>query len=103
VLGNRSIIAMAPEVRKAREIGSVVALAFGVVPEADGHTGKRARADELALLAGGRGLAAVIVDGDGEAQAGRLDLSAPDRADGIAQHEARDDVGTPRDRGEAEI
>src|SRR5437899_1019741 len=48
VLGQLDIVAMAPDVRKALEVGGMVFGAVGVVPESDGHRGKWRRADKLA-------------------------------------------------------
>src|SRR5262249_19076516 len=96
-------IAVAPDAGETREIGVVILAAVGIVPEANGHAGKRAAADELALVVDRCRLAVVGENVDGPAETRRLDLAAPNRADGIAENEARDDVGAAGDRGRAEI
>ena len=51
MLGQLDIVAMAPDVGEALEIGGAVFLAVGVVPESDRHRGEGRGADQLALLA----------------------------------------------------
>jgi hypothetical protein len=65
---------MGPDIVEAVEIGGVVFLAVGVVPEADRHGRKRLGADQFALLAGD-GLAVVVPDVDRHAEARTLDLA----------------------------
>ncbi len=51
VLGQLDVVAVAPDVGKALEVGGAVLLAVGVVPEADRHRREGRGADQLALLA----------------------------------------------------
>ncbi len=69
MLGPFGEIAVAPDVVEALEIGGVVFLAVGIVPEGDRHRGERPDADELALLLPDR-LAVVVPDVDGHAEPG---------------------------------
>ena len=48
-------------------------------------------------------LAGIVQDLDREAEAAHLDLAAPDRAGRVAEHEAGDDVGAARDRGQLHV
>ena len=50
-VGDLAVVAVAPDAGKLLEVRGAVLGAVGIVPEADRHRGKRARADELALLA----------------------------------------------------
>jgi hypothetical protein len=102
MLGELDIIAVAPDVGELLEIGGAILLVVGIVPEADGHGGKGRGADQLALLAPER-LAIVVPHFDLEAEAARLDLAAPNGADGIAEHEAGDNVGATGDRRETHV
>src|SRR5690606_21547721 len=65
-------VAMAPDILEPLEIGCAVFRAVRVIPEHDGHRGKRPSADELALFAAHR-LAVVIPYVDGKAKARPLD------------------------------
>src|SRR5690606_16840669 len=59
-------------------------------------------ANELSFPAGHR-TARFVEHGDIHAEPRALDLTAPYRGRRIAEHEARDDVGAPRDRGEMDV
>src|SRR5260221_8179028 len=102
MLGQFDVIAVMPDIRIALEIGGLVALVVRVIPEADRHAGERPDADQFAFLAGD-GLARVVPDFDRHAETARLDLTAPNRNRGIAEHEAGNDIGAAGDRGAADI
>ena len=95
-------IAVAPDILETLEIGGVVFLAVGIVPESDRHRGEGPGADELALLLPDR-TRLVVPDVDGHAEPRRLDLARPDRLDRHAEHEAAHDVGAAGDRGEVHV
>ena len=105
--GDFGKIAMTPDAGEAREIGAVIFLAVGIVPEADGHGGKGLHADQFALarlaLPRRERLSFLVPDIDGHAEAPALDLAAPDRKDGRAQHETGDNVGAARNGAERHI
>src|ERR1039457_6145877 len=97
-----AVVAMAPDLGIAREIGLVVALAARVVPETDGHRRERPGADEFSFLPHQR--AAVLVpDLDLHAEAAALQLAAPHRQDGIGVGETRHDVGAAGNRRQAYV
>ncbi len=100
--GDLGPVAVRPYAREALEIGRVIFLAVGIVPEADRHRRKRLQADELALGAARR-LAGLVEHLDRQTQPAGLDLAPPHRPDRISQHEARHDVGAARDRGEMNV
>src|SRR5699024_8843257 len=85
--------------REALEVGLVVALALGIVPELYWHHGEGPRADELARLALA-GLAVVIEGIDGEAESATLQLAAPHGLDRATQRKAGNNVGAAGDGGE---
>ena len=105
MLGQLDIVAVAPDARKALEIGSLVFRTAGIVPEPDRHRRKRRCADELPTptRASGDRLALVVVDVDRETEAAALELAAPHGQRRIAKREARHDVGAAGDRREAKI
>src|SRR6185436_16261895 len=100
MLGFLAPVAVAPHVWILLEVRRAVLGAVRIVPEADRHRGKRPGADQLALLSLYR-LARFVENLDRHPQSLGLDLAAPHRTGGVAEHEARDDVGAARDRGQA--
>ena len=101
--GPLAVVAVAPRAGKALEIRRAVAAPVRIVPEAYRHRRKRQRANELALLTGGQGLAAVPEHCDAHAEPGSLQLAAVDRGYGIAQREAGHDVRPSGDRREEHV
>ncbi|MCH7664658.1 MAG: xanthine dehydrogenase family protein molybdopterin-binding subunit [Acidobacteria bacterium] len=95
-------IAVGPHPRVFLEVGCVIPPTVGVVPESDRHGRKGSGADEFSLDAA-HGPAAVVEHLDPHAEAPGLDLSGPDRSDGISDDEARDDVGAAGDRRQADV
>ena len=96
-------VALAPDAGEALEIGGAVAGAVRVVPEAERHRRKGRGADELALDAGRRRAALGVAHLDREPEARSLDLAAVHRPGRVAEHEAGEDVGAARDRGEVQV
>ncbi len=92
----RNEIAMGPDVRILLKIGGVIALACLVAPKANRHTGEGLHTYQFSLFAGRGRFALVVIDLHRHAQARRLDFTAPDRLDRIAQHEATDNIGPAR-------
>ena len=90
-------VAVAPDAWESLEVGRVILLTLGIVPEAHRHRGEGSCTHQLTLLPAYR--PTVFVEHlDLHPEAARLDLAAPDRADRVPAHEAGDDVGASRDR-----
>ena len=87
---------------KPLEIGRRVFCAAGIVPELHRHRRKGHLADEFALLLAHRP-ARLVEHVDRHAEPRPLDFAAPDRLRRDAEHEAGDDVGAARDRGEMQV
>ena len=102
VFGPCHPVAVAPDVREAVEIGAVVLGAIRVVPERDRHGGEGLRAHQLARLAA-HGPAGVVEHVHRHAEAQRLQLAPPDRAHGVAEGKAGDDVRAARDRSQLQV
>ena len=90
---------MAPDARKTLEIGGAVLAALRVVPETDRHDREGAGAHQLAFFLP-HGLAVFSEYIDRHAQAAALDFATMHRQQGIAEHEAGNDVGAAGNRGE---
>ena len=102
VCSARHPVAVAPDAGEAVEIGAVVLGAVGGVPERDRHGREGLGAHQLSRLAA-HGLAGIVGHVHRHAETEGLQLTAPDRTDGIAQREAGDDVGAARNRGEMQV
>ncbi len=96
------VVAMAPHARVALEVGCAVLAAVRIVPEPDGHRGKRLRADQLPLLAYDR-RAGFVEDLDLHPECAHLDFAAPDWARRVAADETADDVGAAGNRRQVDI
>src|SRR5216117_2173449 len=96
VPGDLAPVAVGPDPRKSLEVGGLVFLSVGVVPESNRQRWKWPRADKLAFLLFHR--AGVFVEHlHPEAQGAALDFAAPYGQDRVSEHEASADVGAPRD------
>ncbi len=100
--GDLGEIAVAPDIVKAGEIGVVIFLAIGIIPEHDGHGGKRLGANQFALFLFHR-MAVVIQHIHGHAEHRPLDFAAPDAGQRIAADEAAADIGAAGNGGEMDI
>ena len=103
LLGQLGEVAVAPDAREALEIGSPGSARrpgrSRTSPACRGTAWCRpARPSRRAT-----GRPCVVPDVDREAEAAHLDLAAAHRARRIAEHEAGDDVGAARDRGELHV
>ena len=102
MLGHSGVVAVMPHAGEALEVRGPVLAPVGVVPESDRHARERRGAHQLAALAAHRA-AGVIEDLHPQAEAAALDLPAMDRPRRAPQGEARNDVGSPGDRGEQQV
>src|SRR5204862_60067 len=74
MLGERRVVAVAPDTREALEVGGAVLRSRGVVPEPDRHRREWRRAHQLAALPAHRP-AGVVEDVDRHAESAALDLA----------------------------
>jgi hypothetical protein len=81
-------IAMPPHVREILEVRGAIFLTIGIVPERHRHARKRPRANELAGNQSHRA-STVVEHIDSHAESWRLNLSAIDGHDRIAEHRNR--------------
>ena len=89
-------VTMGPDTRKARKVGITISTAFGIIPEAHGHAGKRAGTDQFPGLLT-QTLAVGVKHVDGHAQAATLQLPPAHRQQRVSQRKAGDDIGTAGD------
>ena len=90
-------VPLMPQPLEPVEVGGVVPLVVGVVPEAQGHGRERLPAHQLASDADPGGGAAVVDHVHVHAQHRTLDLSGVDRSGGLAAHQASAEVGAAGD------
>ncbi len=79
VPGPLGVVALVPAAGESLEVGLPVLVAFGVIPETQGHGREWERAGQLAALSHAQGLSLVVEHLYGHAEGGTLDLPGVDR------------------------
>ena len=103
VIGLGNIVPMTPQPREFVEISRVVLVPTGIIPESDGHGGKRLTASEFPFFPRSQHLPLIVTHLDFHPQPLSLNLASPNRLSGVATNKAGHNVRAPGNRRKANI
>ena len=101
-LGDFTIITVRPNIGIPIKVSTVIAFTVRVIPETYGGTGKWRGADQLTFL-GNEWLTVIVPKSNIHTQSNALNFAGVNGQYGIAQNEARDNIGPTADRRQAQI
>jgi acetoacetyl-CoA synthetase len=85
------------------EISRVVLIPSGIIPESDGHGGKRLAASQFPFFPRPKYVSLIVTHLDFHTQTLSLNLASPNRLSGVTAHKAGHNVGAPGNGRKANI